>query len=85
MQEINTEKALPEKQVLTVDVEDYFHVSAFEKVIDRADWVNLEQRVEASTYRLLELFSERDAKCTFFTLGWVYKQLWIKNWKKTTV
>ena len=71
MQEINTENALPEKQVLTVDVEDYFHVSAFEKVIDRADWVNLEQRVEASTYRLLELFSERDAKCTFFTLGWV--------------
>ncbi|MEW6994705.1 XrtA system polysaccharide deacetylase [Colwelliaceae bacterium MEBiC 14330] len=71
MQEINTKNALPEKQVLTVDVEDYFHVSAFEKVIDRADWVNLEQRVEASTYRLLELFSERDAKCTFFTLGWV--------------
>ncbi len=71
MQEINTENALPEKQVLTVDVEDYFHVSAFEKVIDRADWVNLEQRVEASTYRLLELFAERDAKCTFFTLGWV--------------
>ncbi len=74
MQEINTKNALPEKQVLTVDVEDYFHVSAFEKVIDRADWVNLEQRVEASTYRLLELFAERDAKCTFFTLGWVAKR-----------
>ncbi len=71
MQEMNKKRTLPEKQVLTVDVEDYFHVSAFEKTIDRADWVNLEQRVEASTHRLLELFSERNAKCTFFTLGWV--------------
>lgn len=56
MQEMKKERLVPEKQVLTVDVEDYFHVSAFEKTIDRADWVNLEQRVEASTYRLLELF-----------------------------
>ncbi len=71
MQEMKKERVVPEKQVLTVDVEDYFHVSAFEKTIDRADWVNLEQRVEASTYRLLELFSEHNAKCTFFTLGWV--------------
>ncbi len=71
MQEMKKGRVVPEKQVLTVDVEDYFHVSAFEKTIDRADWVNLEQRVEASTYRLLELFSEHNAKCTFFTLGWV--------------
>jgi polysaccharide deacetylase family protein (PEP-CTERM system associated) len=71
MQEMKKERVVPEKQVLTVDVEDYFHVSAFEKAIDRSDWVNLEQRVEASTHRLLELFSEHNAKCTFFTLGWV--------------
>jgi hypothetical protein len=56
MQEMKKERVVPEKQVLTVDVEDYFHVSAFEKAIDRSDWVNLEQRVEASTHRLLELF-----------------------------
>jgi polysaccharide deacetylase family protein (PEP-CTERM system associated) len=59
------------KQALTVDVEDYFHVSAFEKAIDKADWNNLELRVEANTYRLLELFEQKKAKCTFFTLGWV--------------
>ena len=61
----------PKTQALTVDVEDYFHVSAFEKTIDKSDWNNLELRVEANTYRLLELFEQKQAKCTFFTLGWV--------------
>jgi len=59
------------KQVMTVDVEDYFHVSAFEKNINQSDWKNLELRVEENTYRLLTLFAEKEAKCTFFTLGWV--------------
>ena len=59
------------KQVMTVDVEDYFHVSAFEKSINKSDWKNLELRVEKNTYRLLALFAETEAKCTFFTLGWV--------------
>ena len=59
------------KQAMTVDVEDYFHVSAFETNIDRSNWKNLELRVETNTYRLLELFAEKKAKCTFFTLGWV--------------
>jgi len=71
MQAVNEDIILPNKQVLTVDVEDYFHVSAFESAIDKADWNSLEQRVEASTYRLLELFEQHQAKCTFFTLGWV--------------
>ncbi|MCP4320988.1 MAG: DUF3473 domain-containing protein, partial [Alteromonadales bacterium] len=71
MQELNNTSEAPDKLVLTVDVEDYFHVSAFEKSIDKADWNNLEQRVEASTYRLLEIFEQHQAKCTFFTLGWV--------------
>ncbi|TYK65770.1 XrtA system polysaccharide deacetylase [Colwellia echini] len=62
---------LPEKQALTVDVEDYFHVSAFENSIDKNDWQSLELRVEKNTYRLLELFEKKQAKCTFFTLGWV--------------
>ena len=61
----------PAKQVLTVDVEDYFHVSAFEETIEKSDWNNLELRVERNTFRLLEVFAERKAKCTFFTLGWV--------------
>jgi polysaccharide deacetylase family protein (PEP-CTERM system associated) len=59
------------KQALTVDVEDYFHVSAFENIIDKYQWKNLEMRVEVNTYRLLELFEQKKAKCTFFTLGWV--------------
>jgi polysaccharide deacetylase family protein (PEP-CTERM system associated) len=59
------------KQVMTVDVEDYFHVSAFEKNIIRSDWENLELRVERNTYRLLELFEQNQVKGTFFTLGWV--------------
>ncbi|HBY84285.1 MAG TPA: polysaccharide deacetylase [Colwellia sp.] len=71
MQSVNKMTPLPCKQALTVDVEDYFHVSAFEKAIDKADWNNLELRVEANTYRLLELFEQKQAKCTFFTLGWV--------------
>ena len=56
---------------MTVDVEDYFHVSAFEKVIKQEAWDALELRVEKSTYRLLELFAQYNTKCTFFTLGWV--------------
>jgi len=71
MQMIKKTGLLPEKQALTVDVEDYFHVSAFEKAIDKSDWQNLELRVEKNTYRLLELFEQKQAKCTFFTLGWV--------------
>lgn len=59
------------KQVMTVDVEDYFHVSAFEKNITRSDWSNLELRVERNTNRLLELFEQHQVKSTFFTLGWV--------------
>ncbi|MBU2894692.1 DUF3473 domain-containing protein [Colwellia sp. D2M02] len=62
---------VPQKQVMTVDVEDYFHVSAFENNIQKSDWKNLELRVEKNTFRLLELFAEKNAKCTFFTLGWV--------------
>ena len=62
---------LSKKQALTVDVEDYFHVSAFEKAINKSDWQNLELRVEKNTYRLLELLEQKQAKFTFFTLGLV--------------
>ena len=56
---------------MTVDVEDYFHVSAFENSINKSDWNKLPLRVEQNTYRLLELFEKNDVKSTFFTLGWV--------------
>lgn len=59
------------KHAMTVDVEDYFHVSAFENNISREQWHQLPLRVEKNTFRLLELFEQHNAKCTFFTLGWV--------------
>lgn len=56
---------------MTVDVEDYFHVSAFENIITKDNWSQYEMRVEQNTFKLLELFAKYDAKSTFFTLGWV--------------
>jgi polysaccharide deacetylase family protein (PEP-CTERM system associated) len=56
---------------LTVDVEDWFQVSAFDHVFTREDWDTLELRVEANTRRLLDLFDEFEVKGTFFVLGWV--------------
>ena len=56
---------------LSVDVEDWFQVGAFEKVIARADWDDLPRRVERNSDKVLELFAEAGVKATFFTLGWV--------------
>ena len=56
---------------LTVDVEDYFQVSAFEPHIDRRDWEAIPCRVERNMDRILQLFSGRGVKATFFTLGWI--------------
>lgn len=56
---------------MTVDVEDYFQVSAFEPYIDKSKWESLEHRVEKNTNRILDVFFEYDVKATFFTLGWV--------------
>ena len=57
--------------VLTVDVEDYFHVSAFDGIFDQKSWDNQEHRVEKNTAKLLDLFAKRNATATFFCLGWV--------------
>ena len=59
------------QNALTIDVEDYFQVAALAEAVNRDDWPTMEYRVEANTERLLELFSERDVRATFFTLGWV--------------
>jgi polysaccharide deacetylase family protein (PEP-CTERM system associated) len=56
---------------MTIDVEDYFHVSAFDGFVPRDRWDQLESRVCANTDRLLELFDEHDVTATFFVLGWV--------------
>lgn len=59
---------------LSVDVEDWFQVGAFEKVIDKADWPRLESRVERNTDAVLALFADSGTLATFFTLGWVAKR-----------
>jgi polysaccharide deacetylase family protein (PEP-CTERM system associated) len=59
------------KNALTVDVEDYFHVSAFAKSIKLSDWDTQPLRVEKNTQRLMDLFDEAQVKATFFVLGWV--------------
>jgi len=55
----------------SIDVEDYFQVSAFEPHIDRAEWENLECRVHGNMDRILDLLEQHDAKGTFFFLGWI--------------
>jgi len=56
---------------MSVDVEDYFQVSAFDDVVDRRDWEKLPSRVVQNTSRLLDLFDEFGVRATFFVLGWV--------------
>ena len=56
---------------LTIDVEDYFQVSAFSPYIARADWEARECRVERNVDRILALLDEHDTQATFFTLGWI--------------
>ena len=56
---------------MTIDVEDYFHVSVFDGVVPRHRWNSLESRVTANTDRVLEMLEGAGVRATFFTLGWV--------------
>jgi polysaccharide deacetylase family protein (PEP-CTERM system associated) len=56
---------------LTIDVEDYYHVSGFESVVRFSDWGRYESRVEQNTLRLLDLLDANQTQATFFVLGWV--------------
>lgn len=63
---------------LTIDVEDYFQVHAFEGVTDRSQWDRYPSRVVANTQRILRLLQQFNTRATFFVLGWVaerYPQL----------
>jgi polysaccharide deacetylase family protein (PEP-CTERM system associated) len=62
---------LIKKNAMTVDVEDYFQVSAFEPYIAKQQWDILPHRVERNTQRILDIFENSGIKATFFTLGWV--------------
>lgn len=61
----------PITNALTIDVEDYFQVSAFAPHIDRAHWDTTECRVERNMHRMLDMLARHDTKATFFTLGWL--------------
>jgi polysaccharide deacetylase family protein (PEP-CTERM system associated) len=56
---------------MSVDVEDYFQVSAFANHVRRDDWASLPSRVERNTDKVMEIFADAGVKSTFFTLGWV--------------
>ena len=59
------------KNILTVDLEDWFSVETFQQVIDRKQWISLESTVEPAVDRILAMFSERKIRATFFVLGWI--------------
>ncbi len=57
--------------LLTILVEDYFHVGAFETLIQQRNWENFEPRYEQNTLKTLDLLDRYDTKATFFVLGWI--------------
>ncbi len=59
------------RNAMTVDVEDYFQVSAFENHVPRESWKRTATRVEANMERVLDLFARHGVCGTFFTLGWI--------------
>jgi len=62
---------MPIQNALTVDVEDYYQVSGFERDIDRQDWESYPSRVVENTRRILKLLATHNIQGTFFVLGWV--------------
>jgi polysaccharide deacetylase family protein (PEP-CTERM system associated) len=63
-----------QKHLLTILVEDYFHVGAFENLIQQRNWSNFEPRYERNTLKTLDLLDELNTKATFFVLGWIAEQ-----------
>jgi polysaccharide deacetylase family protein (PEP-CTERM system associated) len=59
------------RHLLTILVEDYFHVGAFENLIQQRNWQNFEPRYEQNTLKTLDLLDRYDTKATFFVLGWI--------------
>jgi polysaccharide deacetylase family protein (PEP-CTERM system associated) len=68
---IRTSTRQPIFNALTVDVEDYYMVSAFSDVVKFEDWHTYESRIEHNTYKIVNLLNEYKVKATFFVLGWI--------------
>src|SRR3954451_11185871 len=62
------------RHLLTIMVEDYFHVGAFENLIQQRNWSNFEPRYRQNTIKALELLDRYNTKATFFVLGWIAEQ-----------
>lgn len=65
----NTDRGI--LNALTIDVEDYFHVTGFEKIVSRSDWDEFQPRVGPATRRILHILDQAKTRATFFVLGWV--------------
>src|SRR5205807_8902461 len=59
------------KNVISVDVEDYFHAESFSDIVQHSTWEQHQTRVVDNTKRLLDLFAQLNVEATFFILGWV--------------
>jgi polysaccharide deacetylase family protein (PEP-CTERM system associated) len=68
---MNAAAATGPVNAMTVDVEDYFHVTAFAGSLERCRWPSMQSRVERNTMHLLELMDRHQVRATFFVLGWV--------------
>lgn len=66
-----TPPRVPQKHILSVDVEDYFQVEAFSGCVSRNDWFSFPSRVVGNCHRLLDLFDRYEVKATFFVMGWI--------------
>jgi polysaccharide deacetylase family protein (PEP-CTERM system associated) len=63
------------RHILTVGLEDWFHVGAFQQLIEKDQWYRFETRLERSTQTVLELLDRYNTKATFFVLGWVAERM----------
>lgn len=61
----------PPPNAFTVDLEDYFQVSAFDRAVSRDQWPSFDRRVVANTRRMLDLVDRHAVRATFFVLGWI--------------
>jgi len=66
-----SELPTPHAQLLTVNLEDYFHAGAFHRYISPRNWYRFESRLQKNTEETLGLLDEHDTKATFFVLGWI--------------
>jgi polysaccharide deacetylase family protein (PEP-CTERM system associated) len=60
--------------ILTIDVEEYFHPTEVQSAVDQSKWGSLPSRIEHEVYSVLDLLREQEVKATFFVLGWVAKR-----------